>query len=117
VRTDTPVGLVGVRTGIKMTRVGVNKICREMFGDSKGVISLGHVMTGLFGLAALIWISKIWWWTHALPPLDGITGFVVAPYGANKIANAAQAFSQNPVASTAPPVVPTPVVPAPSLGQ
>ena len=99
-----------------MTKVGIYKICREMFGDSKGVISLGHVMTGVFGLAALVWISRILLLTHALPPLDGITGFVVAPYGANKIATAAQGFSQNPVASTAPPVVPTPaapVVPAP----
>jgi hypothetical protein len=109
-------GSAGVRTDIKMTKAGVYKICREMFGDSKGVISLGHVMTGVFGLVAIVWVSKIWLWTHALPPLDGITGFIVAPYGANKIANAAQAFSQNPVASTAPPVVPTPpvpVVPAP----
>jgi hypothetical protein len=95
-----------------MTKAGVYKICREMFGDSKGVISLGHVMTGVFGLAAIVWITRILLLTHALPPLDGITGFVVAPYGANKIANAAQAFSQNPVASTAPPSVPTPVVPA-----
>ena len=99
-----------------MTKVGIYKICREMFGDSKGVISLGHVMTGVFGLVAIVWVTRILLLTHALPPLDGITGFVVAPYGANKIATAAQGFSQNPVASTAPPVVPTPlapVVPAP----
>jgi len=95
-----------------MNYAGVKKVSREMFGDSKGVISLGHVMTGVFGLAALVWISRILLLTHALPPLDGITGFVVAPYGANKIATAAQGFSQNPVTSTALPVMPAPIAPA-----
>ena len=95
---------------MKAAAAAVSKISREAFGDSKGVISLGHVLTGVFGLAAIIWITHIVMATHALPALDGITGFVVAPYGANKIATAAQAFSQNPVASTAPPVVPTPDV-------
>jgi len=38
---------------------GTKKICREMFGDSKGVISLGHVLTALFGVSAIVWISCV----------------------------------------------------------
>ena len=90
-----------------MSLVGIKKISREMFGDSKGVISLGHVLTAVFGIAAVAWIKHILITTHALPALDGITGFVLAPYGMNKITSAAQAFSQNPVATSAPPVTPS----------
>ena len=89
-----------------MNYAGVKKVSREMFVDSKGVISLGHVLTALFGVAAIVWISHILLRTHALPPLDGITTFVLAPYGTNKIMSAAQAFSPNPVSTTAPPALP-----------
>lgn len=77
-----------------------------MFGDSKGVISLGHVLTAVFGVAAVVWISHILILTHSLPALDGITTFVLAPYGTNKLTNTVQAFSQNPVSTSAPPVLP-----------
>jgi hypothetical protein len=90
-----------------MNAAGVKKISREMFGDSKGVISLGHVMTAVFGIAAIVWVSRILILTHGLPALDGITAFVIGPYSANKIATAAQSFSQNPVTPTAPAAVPT----------
>ena len=91
---------------------GFKKISREMFGDSKGIISLGHVLTAVFGVAAVVWISHILIVTHALPSLDGITTFVLAPYGTNKLTNTVQAFSQNPVTTSAPPVVPNiPAVP------
>lgn len=96
-----------------MTKAGFYKICREIFGDAKGVISWGHVASSVALFAAIVWISRVLYLTHALPALDGVTGFVVAPYSANKIASAAQAFSQNPVATSAPPVVPTPPPMAP----
>lgn len=96
---------------------GTKKICREMFGDSKGVISLGHSLTGLFGLAAVTWIFHVLIAAHgavsalSAVPWEGITTFVLAPYGTNKIMTTAQAFSQNPVTGTAQPVIPSPPTP------
>ena len=96
-----------------MSIVGVKKICREMFGDSKGVISLGHVLTGIFGLSALSWIFHVLIAAHGSVsvlismPWTGISGFVLGPYGTNKLAAMAQSFSQNPVATSAPPAVPS----------
>jgi hypothetical protein len=96
-----------------MSVAGIKKISREAFGDSKGVISLGHVMSAVFGVAAIIWVSRILILTHGLPALDGITAFVIGPYSANKIATVAQSFSQNPVTPTAPAAVPTAPAPTP----
>ena len=82
-----------------MNLSGFKKICREIFGDSRGVISWGHVASTVALFAAIGWVSYILFKDpgHHLPALDGITGFVVAPYSANKLASAAQSFSQNPI--------------------
>lgn len=77
----------------------VTKVVREIHSEpgTNGTLSWGRVASSLFGIAALAWVSRILYLTHGLPAMDGITGFVLGPYGANKVATAAQAYSQNPV--------------------
>jgi hypothetical protein len=94
----------------------VTKVVRETLSEpgTNGTLSWGRVASSVFGLATLVWVSRILYMTHGLPAMDGITTFVLGPYGANKIATAAQAYSQNPVSvvQTAqyiqPPQVPVP---------
>jgi hypothetical protein len=69
---------------------------RELFSEpgANGTLSWGRVASAVALLGALVWVSKIVFQTHTLPAFDGITAFVLAPYGANKVATAAQAFAQ-----------------------
>ena len=78
----------------------------ELFSEpgANGTMSWGRMASALALLGAIVWISRIVFLTHQLPAFDGITAFVLAPYGTNKVITAAQAFSGNPVnsASSAP---------------
>ena len=60
---------------------------------ANGTLSWGRVASSICLIAAIVWISHILIHTHALPALDGITGFVAAPYASNKVATAVQSFS------------------------
>ena len=76
---------------------GVNKVVREIMSEPgpNGTLSWGRVASSVLLLAAIVWVSHILFRTHQLPALDGITGFVLAPYGSNKVATAVQSFSQH----------------------
>lgn len=104
---------------MKITLDGVKRIIREIFSEPNGGgLSWGRVASGVALVAAIVWVTRILILTHGLPALDGITGFVIAPYTANKVGTAVQSFSQNPVsAPPAPtaPVVPPPMVPPPTM--
>lgn len=77
----------------------VAKVVREVLSEpgTNGTLSWGRVASSVFGIAALVWVSRIWYLTGGLPSLDGVTTFVLGPYASNKVATAAQAYSQNPV--------------------
>jgi len=80
-----------------MSIVDVKKILREIHSDANGQLSWGRTASTFALVAGIAWISRLVFMTHTLPAMDGITAFVVGPYGANKVAGAAQSFSQNPV--------------------
>jgi hypothetical protein len=86
----------------------IKKVFREIMSEPgpNGTLSWGRVASSVCLLASVVWASHIVFTTHAFPAFDGITGFVVAPYGANKVATAAQAFS-NPAPSPTPSLAPT----------
>lgn len=82
-----------------MTWLGVKKIAREILSEpgSNGTLSWGRVASSVTLLASLVWITHLVVRTHALPDFSGVTGFAISPYAANKVATAAQSFSDNPV--------------------
>ncbi len=97
----------------------VTKVVRETLSEpgTNGTLSWGRVASSVFGIAALVWVSRILYLTHSLPSLDGVTTFVLGPYASNKIATAAQAYSQNPVSVVQTPQYiqpPPPMVPPPA---
>jgi hypothetical protein len=59
-----------------------------------GTMSWGRIASSVALAASIVWVSWLVFHTHALPALDGITGFVAAPYASNKVATAAQSFAQ-----------------------
>lgn len=77
------------------------KTIREIHCEpgTNGTLSWGRVASSFALVSAVVWVTRILFLTHSLPALDGITGFVLGPYGANKVATAAQGFSQNPVSA------------------
>lgn len=63
---------------------------REVFSEG-GQGSFSRVASGFHTIGALAWISHYVVHTHALPDaltLGGLASFVIAPYGANKVASA-----------------------------
>jgi len=77
------------------------KILREILSEpGNGTLSFGRVASGLALLFCFGWATYVLVHTHVIPPLAGLTGFALAPFAANKAANAAQAFSSNPVDAT-----------------
>lgn len=74
---------------------GLKKVLREIHSEPgpNGTLSWGRVASSFTLLSAIIWVSHILIYTHGLPALDGITGFVLAPYASNKVVTAAQSFS------------------------
>lgn len=73
-----------------------------------GTLSWGRVAATICLIASIVWVTRVAFHTWSIPALDGITGFVLAPYAANKVATAAQSFSSNPVNPPAPPTPPQP---------
>lgn len=71
----------------------MKKIFREIFSEPSGMLSWGRVASAIALVAGLGWVTHIVISTHSLPALDGITAFVLGPYGANKVATAVQAFA------------------------
>lgn len=97
----------------------VAKLLREIHSEpgTNGTLSWGRVASSFALVSAVVWVSRLLILTHGLPALDGITGFVLGPYGANKAATAAQSFSQNPVSVVQTPQYiqpPPPMVPPPA---
>ena len=82
-----------------MSLQGLKKIVREIHSEPgpNGTLSWGRIGASASLLAAIAWVTSIVIHSHTLPALDGISGFVVAPYAANRIATAVQSFSGNPV--------------------
>lgn len=79
----------------------IKVVLREIFSEPNGGgLSWGRCASTLALIIASVWVTRLVILTHSLPALDGITGFIVAPYGANKIGTAVQSFSQNPVSFT-----------------
>ena len=78
---------------------GVKKVVREIHSEPgpNGTLSWGRIAASGSLVAAIVWVTSIVIHTHALPALDGISGFVIAPYAANRVATAVQSFSANPV--------------------
>jgi hypothetical protein len=77
----------------------LKKVIREIHSEPgpNGTLSWGRIAATASLAAAIVWVSRLVFQTHALPSLEGISGFVVAPYMANKVSTAVQSFSQNPV--------------------
>jgi hypothetical protein len=79
----------------------MTKFLREVFSE-EGQGSFSRVASGLHVVAGLAWVSHFVWHTHVLPDaatMAGLSAFVVAPYGANKFANAFGARGGNQGAS------------------
>ena len=99
-----------------MNLAGVRKVVREIHSEPGpgGTLSWGRIAASASLIASIAWVTKVLIHTGTLPPLDGISGFVVAPYAANRVATAVQSFSSSPVntTNTTPaPTAPTPPVP------
>ena len=78
-----------------MSYESLKKIFREILSEPNGgTLSWGRVASSIALIAAIIWITKIVLFTHALPALDGASGFIVAPYASNKITTAVQSFGK-----------------------
>ncbi len=60
-----------------------------------GNMSWGRWASTATLISSIIWISYLLYTTGHMPPMDGITGYVIAPYTANKVTTVAQSFSQN----------------------
>jgi hypothetical protein len=75
---------------------------REVMSEPGGQLSWGRVASSIALLAAIAWVSRIIYLSHGIPSLDGITTFVLAPYGTNKAITAVQAYSSNPVNPSTP---------------
>lgn len=58
-------------------------------------LSWGRCASVVSLIAVILWGSIVVYHTHAMPTLIEGTGFVTAPYVANKTATAIQAFSKN----------------------
>lgn len=78
-----------------MTIQGVKKVLREILSEPgpNGSLSWGRVASSVALVASIIWVSKEIILTGHLPPMEGVTGFMISPYMANKATNAVQAFS------------------------
>ncbi len=109
-----------------ISTAGIKRVVREIMSEPNGgTLSWGRVASSVALVAAIVWITRVLILTHSIPALDGITGFVLGPYGANKVVTAAQAFSSSPVnvsvamppAPAPPAVVPPPMIPPPAAQQ
>jgi len=82
-----------------MTLAGIKKIVREIHSEPgpNGTLSWGRcAATGAF-LVMAVSILHTAFHNGSMPPLSGAAEFITAPYLANRVATAVQAFSSNPV--------------------
>jgi hypothetical protein len=75
------------------------KALREVMSEpgATGTLSWGRVASSVALVAAIAWVTHMVLITRAIPPLDGVITFTMAPYGNNKVVTAAQSFGNNPV--------------------
>jgi len=67
----------------------IPKLVREVLSEpGGGTLSWGRIASTTTLFAALAWVTHLVLKTGALPALDGISGFIIAPYAANKAATA-----------------------------
>jgi hypothetical protein len=70
------------------------KVVRETLDEpGTGILSWGRVASSIALIASIVWVTKVLLLTGHLPPMDGITGYVIGPYTANKAATAVSSFS------------------------
>jgi hypothetical protein len=74
---------------------------RSTFSEADGTGSASRIMMLLHFFAGASWVSFHLWkgdgaGHHPIPDLTGVTTFVCAPYGVNKIASTITAFSGPP---------------------
>ena len=63
---------------------------RSMFSEEDGKSSFSRVATALLLLLALGWVTHLVMRNHALPDFGGLTIFISALYGLNKVGNAVE---------------------------
>jgi len=87
-----------------MSFAGIKHALYEILSEPGpgGTLSWGRCAASLSLLAGIFWVSKVVLRTHAIPDLGGVSLWATAPYTANKISTAAQAFSNAPVNATTP---------------
>jgi hypothetical protein len=64
---------------------------RQFLCDEDGTGSMSRLLTGLFGLTAIVCVMIEVWHTHAIPDatrLAGFAAFALAPLGTNYLHNA-----------------------------
>jgi hypothetical protein len=77
------------------------KVFREVMSEPgpAGTLSWGRVASSFALIASLVWVSYLLIKAHPIieMPFKDLTTFILAPYGANRLATTIQAFSGNPV--------------------
>jgi hypothetical protein len=61
------------------------KFVKSIFSEADGTGSTARILSALFALSAVYWITHLVHVNHAVPPLSDITTLIAAPYGVNKI--------------------------------
>ena len=64
---------------------GLLKFIKSVFSEADGTGSAARILSALFAISAVYWITHLVHVNHAVPPLSDITTLVAAPYAANKI--------------------------------
>lgn len=70
----------------------VTKVLREVHQEPGGSLSWGRVASSFLLISAIAWVTHLILKTGGLPPLDGLTTFVISPYASNKVSAAVQSF-------------------------
>jgi hypothetical protein len=62
------------------------KFLKSVFSEADGTGSCSRILSAVFSLAVIGWVTHIVLKTHAIPPLGDATTLIAAPYGINKVA-------------------------------
>jgi hypothetical protein len=62
---------------------------KSVFSEPTGEGSCARVLSAVFAVAAIAWVTHVVIHTHAIPPLTDITVWISAPYAVNKVTTAA----------------------------
>lgn len=74
--------------------VDFKKLFREIHEEpGTGILSWGRCASSIALFACIGWVSYLLHKNAALPGLVDVTGFVLGPYGANKVTTAISNFS------------------------